>query len=43
MSSELRYGLRKVLSTQNGLTLRLAFHHYVLSLNPIKGILNIVI
>ena len=43
MSLELRYGLGKVLSTQNRPTLRLAFHHCVLCLNPIKGILNIVI
>ena len=43
MSLKLRYGLGKVLSTQNDPTLRLASHHYVLSFNPIKGILNIVI
>ena len=43
MSSELRYGLEKLLGTQNHLTLRLAFFHYVLCLNPIKGTLNIII
>ena len=42
MGSELKYGLGKVLSIQNCLTLRLAFSHCVLCLNPIKGILNIV-
>ena len=42
IGSELRYGLGKVLGTQNRLTLRLASFHYVLCLNPIKGILNIV-
>ena len=40
MGSELRYGLGKVLGTQNRLILRLASHHCVLCLNPIKGILN---
>ena len=43
MGSELRYGLGKVLGTKNRLALRLASPHYVLSLNSIKGILNIVI
>ena len=33
MGSEFRYVLRKVLSTQNRLTLRLASHHCVLCLN----------
>ena len=32
---ELRYGLGKVLGTQNHPTLRLASHHYVLYLNQI--------
>ena len=41
MSSELRYGLGKMLGTQNCPTLRLASSHYVLCLNPIKGTLNI--
>ena len=40
MSSELRYGLGKVLGTQNRLTLRLASLHCVYCLNPIKGTLN---
>ena len=40
MGSKLRYGLRKVLGTQNHPTLRLASHHCVLCLNPIKGTLN---
>ena len=43
MGSELRYGLKKVLGIQNRPTLRLASPHYVLCLNLIKGILNIVI
>ena len=43
MGSELRYGLGKVLGTQNHQILRLASHHCVLCLNPIKGILNIFI
>ena len=43
MGSELRYGLGKVLGTQNRQTLRLASHHFDLCLNSIKGILNIVI
>ena len=43
MSLELRYGFGKVLGTQNRLTLRLTSHHCVLCLNPIKGIINIVI
>ena len=42
MDSELRYSFRKVLGTQNCPTLRLASHHCVLCLNPIKGTLNIV-
>ena len=33
-------GIKKVLNTQNRLTLRLASHHYVLCFNPIKGTLN---
>jgi len=40
MGSKLRYGLGKVLGTQNYPTLRLASHHCVLCLNPIKGALN---
>ena len=43
MGSELKYGLGKVLDTQNYPTLRLASLHCVLCLNPIKGTLNIVI
>ena len=43
MGSELRYSLRKVLSTQNCPTLRLASSHCVLCLNPIKGMFNIII
>jgi len=42
MSSELRYGLGKVLGTQNRPILRLAFSHCVLCLNPIEDIFNIV-
>ena len=41
MGSELRYDFRKVLGTQNYPTLRLAFSHYVLYLNPIKNTFNI--
>ena len=37
------YAIGKVLGTQNHPTLRLATHHYVLFLNPVKDILNIVI
>ena len=40
MGLELRYGLAKVLGTQNHPTLRLASHHYVVCLNLIKGTLN---
>ena len=40
MGSELRYGLRKVLGTQNHPTLRLASLHCVLCFNPIKCTLN---
>ena len=40
MGSELRYGFGKVLGIQNCPTLRLASHHCVLCLNPIKGTLN---
>ena len=43
MGLKLRYGLGKVLGSQNCLTLRLASFHYVLCLNPSKGTLNIVI
>ena len=43
MGFGLRYGLGKVLGTQNRPTLRLASHHCVLCLNPIKSILNIAI
>ena len=43
MGLELRYGLGKVLGTQNYQTLMLASSHYVLCLNSIKGTLNIVI
>ena len=38
---ELRYGLGKVLGTQNRPSLGLASSHYVLCLNHIKDILNI--
>ena len=41
IGSKLSYGLRKVLGTQNRPTLRLAFSHCVLCLNPIKGTFNI--
>ena len=37
---EFRYALRKVLSTQDHLTLMLTSHHYVLCLNPSKNYLN---
>ena len=43
MGSELRYGLRKALGTQNHPTLRLASSCCVLCLNLIKGTFNIVI
>ena len=43
MGFGLRYGLGKVLGTQNRPTLRLTFSHCVLCLKSIKGILNIVI
>ena len=43
IGSELRYDLGKALGTQNHPTLRLASSHYVLCLNLIKGIFNIVI
>ena len=43
MDSKLRYGLRKVLGTQNRPTLRLASSHCVWCLNLIKGTFNIVI
>ena len=39
---ELRYGLGKVLGTQNRPNLRLTSSHCVLCLYPIKGTLNIV-
>ena len=42
MSSEFRYSFRKVLGTQNNLTLGLASSHCVLCLNPIKSIFNII-
>ena len=41
IGSKFRYGLGKVLSTQNHPILRLASSHCVLCLNPIKGTLNI--
>ena len=41
MDSDLRYGLGKVLETQNRPTLRLVSSHCVLCLNPIKGTFNI--
>ena len=40
IGSEIRYGLGKVLGTQNRPTLRLASHHCVLCLNPIKSTFN---
>ena len=40
MGLEFRYTLRKVLGTQDHLTLRLASHHCVLCLNLIKNIFN---
>ena len=40
---KLRYGLEKVLGTQNCPTLKLTSSHCILCLNPIKGTLNIVI
>ena len=40
MGSEFRYALGKVLGTQDRLILRLASHHCVLCLNPIKNYLN---
>ena len=40
LDSEFRYALGKVLGTQDCLTLRLASHHCVLCLNPIKNHLN---
>ena len=41
MGSEFRYGLRKVLGTQNHLTRELASTYCILCLNPIKGTFNI--
>ena len=41
MNSKLRYSLGKVLGTQNRPTLRLAFFHCILCLNPIKGTHNV--
>ena len=41
MDSKLRYSLGKVLGTQNRPTLRLAFFHCILCLNPIKGTHNV--
>ena len=40
LGSELRYGLGKVLGTQNHPTVRLASHHCILCLNHIKDTLN---
>jgi len=42
MGSKFRYGFVKVLGTQNRLTLGLASSLYVLCINPIKDIFNIV-
>ena len=41
MGLEFRYVLRKVLGTEDYPTLRLASHHCVFHLNPIKGTFNI--